>query len=292
MSLSELLNTNIDSKPWSDIFVDSITTNSFIDNGSATFNGLVSFPGGITGATGSFTSLLASSQSKLSGGVTGGTGSFSFLLASSLASLSGGVTGGTASFSSLVASGLASLSGGVTGTNGSFVNLTSSDELTVGNDLKYGTLVTSTVIGANDVDTVIHFIKQVASIPDNVSTPYLSFSVPNNTYQMIIEVKANVVSLPNSKACSSITNMWSLSRVTGATATLTAATYSNYVQSDTAILDLAISNASSVSGGASASNACTLNITVDAKGTETASYGLFEISITSLFAGGADITFT
>ena len=75
--------------------------------------GLISAPGGITGATGSFTNLYVSGPSKqvglisAPGGITGPTGSFSNLYVSGpsnqvgLISAPGGITGATGSFSNL-----------------------------------------------------------------------------------------------------------------------------------------------------------------------------------------------
>lgn len=63
MSLQELLNTSITSKPWMNIYAESISTIDLTVNGHLTvagpitFTGLLSAPGGITGATASFTTL-------------------------------------------------------------------------------------------------------------------------------------------------------------------------------------------------------------------------------------------
>jgi hypothetical protein len=79
--------------------------------------GLVSCPGGCTGATGSFTSISVSGVSVESGliaapgGLTGATGSYKYLSASGVSTLSGlvsapaGLTGATGSFSTLAVSG-------------------------------------------------------------------------------------------------------------------------------------------------------------------------------------------
>jgi hypothetical protein len=61
-------------------------------------------PGGVTGATGSFTYLSGSNILSAQGGVTGATGSFTYLSGSNTLSAQGGVTGTTGSFTYLSAS--------------------------------------------------------------------------------------------------------------------------------------------------------------------------------------------
>lgn len=107
MSLTELLNTNIISKPWMDIYTDSLTTNNLTVNGSViisgpiTITGLLSVPGGITGSTASFNTLTISGLSTLIGGINGGTASFTYGNYSQLLSLPAGVTGATSTFTTI-----------------------------------------------------------------------------------------------------------------------------------------------------------------------------------------------
>jgi len=103
--------------------------------------GLISAPGGITGATGSFSNLYVSGPSNqvglisAPGGITGATGSFTNLYVSGpskqvgLISAPGGITGATGSFTNINISGTTTFNGiinapgGITGATGSFSNL-------------------------------------------------------------------------------------------------------------------------------------------------------------------------
>ena len=104
-------------------------------------NGLLSAPGGITGATGSFTYLSASQLLSAPAGITGATGSFQNVYVSGPETVTGllsapaGITGATGSFSylstsqGLIVNGLLSAPGGITGATGSFSYLSASQLL-------------------------------------------------------------------------------------------------------------------------------------------------------------------
>jgi len=106
-------------------------------SGPSILNGLVSAPAGITGATGSFTYLTATS------GITGATGSFSNIAVSGISKLNGlvsapaGITGATGSFTNInvsgpsILNGLVSAPAGITGATGSFTNLYANNRLDV-----------------------------------------------------------------------------------------------------------------------------------------------------------------
>ena len=108
---------------------------------SSTLTGLVSMPGGCTGATGSFSYVSASNQIQAGAGVTGATGSYQSLVVAGTSTLTGlisgpaGVTGATGSFSNLAASGSSvltgavSMPGGCTGATGSFSYVSTSNQL-------------------------------------------------------------------------------------------------------------------------------------------------------------------
>ena len=148
-TMSNLLTINtggisVPSKGTVNLGVVTTVSNTFSVSQTSTLTGLVSMPGGCTGAAASFTTVAASGTSALTGlaslpgGCTGAAASFTTVAASGLASLPGGCTGATGSFSNLAASGssvltgVVSMPGGCTGATGSFGYVSTSNQIQAG----------------------------------------------------------------------------------------------------------------------------------------------------------------